>query len=175
MNNSERQQQEAISYTVDLVAETLGGSPAYRRLGDRLFVIKQGSAYVLITVGRLDQERVLVKLAAQVVSGIEMTGELAQRLLRVNARLRFGAFGYQRDGQVVVLRHSILGGDALDPEGLVAALEVLALLADDFDDRLASVGGGSRMEDLLHDEAIARLRKSEARTIKGADAWDEQD
>jgi hypothetical protein len=146
-----------------------------RRIGERLFVVKQGSAYVLVTVQPLGPGQALVRLAAQVVTGITMTGALAERLLRVNARLRFGAFGYRAEGGAVILSHAMLGGAALTPEALLAALEDLARLADEFDDRLVAVGGGARMADLLQDEAITRLRRGEETTQEGTAAWDDDE
>lgn len=146
----------AISQTVRVITEALSSSAAFRQIDERLFVVKQGSAYVMITVQPLGRRRALVRLAAQVVAGVTMTGELARALLRYNARLRFGAFGYSEAGRVVTLSHAILGGEGLGPDSLLAALEDLALLADEVDDKLVAAGGGSRMEDLLADELEAQ-------------------
>ena len=175
MHDDGATQEGAVDVTLQTINEALAGSPAFRRIEDRLFVVKQGSAYVMICVQPFDGERALVRLAAQVVTGIEMNHELATRLLRVNARLRFGAFGFHEEGGAVTLNHALLGGEALAPEALLAALEEMARLADEFDDKLVAIGGGARMVDLLQEETIARLRRAEELTQEGIASWDEQD
>ncbi len=149
----------AVEESIRTIERTLGGSSAFRKVDDRLYVVKQGSAYVMIVVLPAKGGRAIVRLAAQVVTGIEMTGSLALKLLKLNSRLRFGAFGYQDEGQVVSLSHSVLGGETLDSEEILAALEDIAVLADEIDDKLVAAGGGSRMQDLIRDEAAARLRE----------------
>lgn len=177
-DDTTRRDDDAVELTLRTITETLGGidrGSAVRRIGERLFVVKQGSAYVLLNVQALGPGQALVRLAAQVVTGFTMTGALAERLLRVNARLRFGAFGYRPEGGAVILSHAMLGGEALTPEALLAALEDLARLADEFDDRLVAVGGGARMADLLQDEAVMRLRQAEETTREGTAAWDDDE
>ncbi len=137
---------QAVEVSVRCVEETLGHSKAYRKVDNHLYVVRQGSAYVMIVVLPYNEGSAIVRLVAQLVTGIEMSGELAQRLLCLNSRLRFGTFGYQKEGKVVTLSHSVLGGDSLAPAELLVAVEDLAELADDFDDRLVAIGGGSRMQ-----------------------------
>lgn len=127
----------------------------------------------MITVQPLGDDRALVRLAAQIVTGITMSGDLAKRLLRVNSKLRFGAFGYQEEGRVVTLSHSLLGGGHMTEEALLAALEDLVLLADEFDDKLVSAGGGSRMEDLLQEEAVEHLRDTQEQ-MESTALWDDE-
>jgi len=160
---------------LQLINNALEGYASFRRIDERLFMVKQGSAYVMIMVQPPELDRVLVRLAAQVVTGISMTGDLALHLLRVNARLRFGAFGYQEKGGVVTLSHAILGGYAFSPDALLAALEDLSLLADEFDDKLVAVGGGARMHDVIQEEAISSARQTAEFTREGVAAWDEQE
>ena len=154
MAETERNREE-IARSLRIVEDTLSNR-THRRIDERLFVVRQGSAYVMIAVQPFGTERAIVRLAAQLVSGIDMTGDLARRLLKINARLRFGAFGYQEQGKVVTLSHSILGGETLDYEELQTTLEDLALLADEFDDRLVVAGGGCRMSDLLQEDMFTR-------------------
>lgn len=150
--------EKAVEASIRTIERTLGGSRAFRKVEERLYVVKQGSAYVMIVVLPAKGGRAIVRLAAQVVTGIDMTGTLALKLLKLNSRLRFGAFGYQEEGQVVTLSHSVLGGETLDSEEILAALEDIAVLADELDDKLVAAGGGARMQDLIRDEAAARLR-----------------
>ncbi len=161
---------KAIEQSLRIIERTLVNR-IHRRIDQRLFVVKQGSAYVMIAVQPFGRDRAIVRFAAQLVSGIEMSGDLARRLLKINARLRFGAFGYQEQGQVVTLSHSILGGETLDLEELQATLEDLALLADEFDDRLVALGGGCRMSDLLQEDMFSRASQT---CQEGETEWDER-
>ena len=93
------------------VEETLAGSPAFARVEPRFYVLRQGTAYVYIHVLPWEPDRALVRLVAQLARGVEMTPDLAIKLLRLNARLRFGAFGYVKEGSCVVFGHTLLGGE----------------------------------------------------------------
>jgi hypothetical protein len=161
---------DALEATLRTIREALGGNPAFKRVDERLFVVKQGSAYVMICAQPFGDGAAIVRLAAQVVTGIDMTGELATRLLKLNARLRFGTFGYLEEGGAVTLSHTMLGGESLAPEALLAVLEHLARLADELDDKLVALGGGDRMVDLLQEDTVARLKKL---TLNEGEAWDE--
>ena len=53
--------------------------------------------------------------------------------------------------------HSILGGTTLDRDELTATLRDVALIADEYDDKLVKKYGGQRMLDLLEEAAIVNL------------------
>ncbi|MEK6606170.1 MAG: YbjN domain-containing protein [Myxococcota bacterium] len=155
MNDAER-------YSVSLILETLGRNSAFRRIDDSLYVVKQGSAFVMIHVSPLEGERAVVRCAAQLVQGAQITGGLAIELLRLNAILRFGAFAYAADDDMIFFLHSILGGPTLDPDELLATVRDVAIVADHYDDRIVEKYGGKRMQDLLEEGALARVLASEA-------------
>ena len=71
--------------------------------------------------------------------------------------LRFGAFAWDPSTETVLFTHTILGGTTLDPEELVATLHDVALIADEYDDKLMSKYGGQRMLDLLEEAALDRI------------------
>lgn len=139
------------------IEKTLGSNPAYRKVDDCLFVVKQGSAYVMINVVPWGEEQAMVRCVSQLVKGISMNGKLARQLLELNARLRFGAFAYEPTSQTVLFIHSILGGATLDPDELTATLRDVALIADEYDDKLVEHYGGQRMSDLLEEAALDRI------------------
>jgi hypothetical protein len=139
------------------IEQTLGDNPAYRKVEDRLYVIKQGSAYVMINIVPWGDDQAMVRCVAQLVKGISMDGRLAQQLLELNARLRFGAFAYEPVDRVVLFVHSILGGPTLDADELTATVADVALIADEYDDRLVTRYGGQRMSDLLEEAAMERI------------------
>jgi hypothetical protein len=61
----------------------------------------------------------------------------------------------------VLFSHTILGGHTLDPEELVATLRDVALIADEYDDKLMKKYGGQRMIDLLEEAAMERIMEKD--------------
>ena len=147
--------------TALLIERTLQNSPAYRKIDDTLYVIKQGSAYVMINVVPWGENKAMVRCTSQLVKGVNVDGPLAKQLLELNAHLRFGAFGWESTEQVVLFTHTILGGTTLDPEELMATLRDVALIADEYDDKLMKKYGGQRMIDLLEEAAMERIMEKD--------------
>ena len=143
--------------TALLIERTIQDSPAYRKVDDSLYVIKQGSAYVMINVVPWGDNKAMVRCTSQLVKGIDVDGSLAKQLLERNGHLRFGAFSYDPAEHTVLFHHTILGGTTLDPEELVATLRDVALIADEYDDKLVKKYGGQRMTDLLEEAAMERI------------------
>jgi hypothetical protein len=143
--------------TALLIEETLQGNSAFRKVDERLYVVKQGSAYVMVNVVPWGEDKAMVRCVSQLVKGVDMHEELAVQLLQLNAHLRFGAFAFDPVGNLVLFIHSILGGHTLDPEELLTTLSDVALIADEYDDKLASKWGGQRMQDVLEDAAMERI------------------
>lgn len=140
-----------------LIERTLQNSPAYRKVDDQLYVIKQGSAYVMISVVPWGDNKAMVRCTSQLVKGVDVDGPLAKQLLELNSHLRFGAFAWDSQEQVVLFTHTILGGTTLDSEELMATLRDVALIADEYDDKLMKKYGGQRMIDLLEEAAMERI------------------
>ena len=149
--------------TALLIERTLQNSPAYRKVDDTLYVIKQGSAYVMINVVPWGDNRAMVRCTAQLVKGVDVDGPLAKQLLELNSHLRFGAFAVDAAEHTVLFTHTILGGTTLDPEELHATLRDVALIADEYDDKLVEKYGGQRMLDLLEENALERIMEKHPR------------
>jgi hypothetical protein len=147
--------------TALLIERTLRNSPAFRKIDDSLYVIKQGSAYVMINVVPWGPNKAMVRCTAQLVKGVDVDGGLAQQLLELNAHLRFGAFAWEKLDKTVLFTHTILGGTTLDPEELMATLRDVALIADEYDDKLMNKYGGQRMIDLLEEAAMERIMEKD--------------
>jgi hypothetical protein len=143
--------------TALVIERTLETSSAYRKVDDSLYVIKQGSAYVMITIIPWGKDRAMVRCTAQLVKGIDVDGGLAKQLLELNSFLRFGAFAYDAQEETVLFVHTMLGGTTLDPAELMATLRDVALIADEYDDKLVEKYGGQRMLDLLEEAALERV------------------
>jgi hypothetical protein len=151
-----------VSASCSIIEKTLGKSQAYRKVDDRLYVVKQGSSYVMISVvpsGSKDkpEERALVRVMAQVVAGVRPEAPLMRQLLILNGQLRFGAFAYVPEGSLIMFGHSILGGDTMDVKELLATVHDVALVADEYDDRIVARYGGARMQDVIEEKAMAHL------------------
>ncbi len=152
----------AVDASCQHIEKTLGKSPAYRKVDDRLYVVKQGSSYVMISVvpsgakGKAE-DRALVRVVAQVVAGVRPEPSLFRQLLILNGQLRFGAFAYVPEGSLVMFGHTILGGDTMDLKELLATVHDVALVADEYDDRIVARYGGARMQDVIEEKAMSHL------------------
>src|SRR5438309_689773 len=105
---------DAASRTCQTIEKTLGKSGVFGRVEECLYVVKQGSTYVTISVvvpaGKADKQP-LVRVYAQVVSGVAPEPSLFRNLLALNAKMRFGAFAFVPDGNLILIVHTMLGGE----------------------------------------------------------------
>ena len=157
----------AVEQSCAVIERILGLTTSHRE-SDRgiyidkgLYVIKQGSSYVMISVAHTGENRdqALVRLTAQVVAGVRPDATLLRKLLILNTRLRFGAFAYEPDGDLILFTHSLLGGATLNPNEVMAAVHDVALAADRYDDQIVAQYGGRRMQDVIEESAWAHLLK----------------
>lgn len=155
----------AVDHSCGLIEKVLGLSAAHKE-SDRgifidkgLYVIKQGSSYVMISVIRTgaNLDQALVRVTAQVVAGVRPEAALLRQLLILNSRLRFGAFAYEPSGELILFTHSLLGGSTLNANEVLAAVHDVALVADRYDDHIVARYGGRRMQDVLEESAWARV------------------
>jgi hypothetical protein len=151
---------DAAKVSCHTIEKALKKSSAYRKIDDGLYVVKQGSSMVMISVLDWNPDRAVVRCVAQLVKGVTMEVPLAMQLLEMNALLRFGAFAYVPTGEVVVFCYSLLGGATLNATELTAAVRDVAIIADEYDDRIAARYGGQTMQELLEESVIEHLRTS---------------
>jgi hypothetical protein len=152
----------AVSDSQKTIERALGKSPAFKKVDESLYVVRQGSSYVMISVvptgkGSKHDDRAIVRVVANVASGVKAEASLFRQLLIINGRVRFGAFAYVPDGDVIVFLHSILGGSNMDDKELVATVHDVAVVADEYDDRIVARYGGQRMQDMIESKAMAHL------------------
>src|SRR3954452_5304189 len=152
----------AVAASCSHIEKALGKSTAFRKVEDRLYVVKQGSSYVMISViptgprsGQTD--KAVVRVVSQVVSAVNPEPSLFRQLLILNGQLRFGAFAFVPEGNLILFTHSILGGQQMDEREVVATVHDVALVADEYDDRIVARYGGSRMQDVIEQSAIAHI------------------
>jgi hypothetical protein len=143
------------------IETTLKRAGNYRKIDERLYVIKQGSTYVMINIVAWGETRALLRCVAQLVKGVNMTDQLARELLHLNSMLRFGAFAFDPSSNTILFMHSILGGTTLDTDELLATLTDVALIADEYDDKIIAKYGGQTMRDLLEEAALDRVLEAD--------------
>jgi type III secretion system-like peptide-binding chaperone len=148
----------AAKTSCQIIEKTLGKSPAFKKIDEGLFVVKQGSSIVMINVLPWNADRAVVRCVAQLVKGVTMEVPLALQLLETNALMRFGAFAYVPAGDVIIFSHTLLGGGTLDPVELTTTIRDVAIIADEYDDRIAARYGGQTMQDLLEESVIDHFR-----------------
>src|SRR5436190_19870988 len=100
--------------TALLIERTLQDSPAYRKIDDSLYVRKQGSAYVMISVVPWGDNKAMVRCTSQLVKGVDVDGPLAKQLLELNGHLRSGAFASVPAAHPVPSSHTRLERRALE-------------------------------------------------------------
>jgi hypothetical protein len=149
----------AVEAASQKIERMLRGSPAYRKVEDGLYAVKQGSSMIMIKVHTW-KDRALVRLVAQLVKGVTMECMLAVELLQLNAVLRFGAFAFVPEGQAIILCHTLLDRDLGDRDEFTETIRDFAFVADEYDDRIAARYGGQTMEDLMEESVIARMRQA---------------
>lgn len=148
----------AAKTSCQTIEKALGKSSAFRKIDAGLYVVKQGSSMVMINVLPWNPDRAVVRCTAQLVKGVTMEVPLAMQLLEMNAQLRFGAFAFVRAGDVIIFSHTLLGGPSLNAEELTATVRDVAIIADEYDDRIAARYGGQTMQDLLEESVVEHIR-----------------
>ncbi|MEL7035323.1 MAG: YbjN domain-containing protein [Cyanobacteria bacterium J06592_8] len=104
-----------------------------------------GSAQVDVLVFPWGETDAIITTCSSVVTGVELTPDLMQFLLRENYNMRFGAFAVDEQGDIV-FEHTIVGSTCDQPE-LKASVNAVLKIADDYDDKIVERWGGKRALD----------------------------
>ncbi len=113
------------------------------------FYLKYGSTVLEIVIEPYEEDDAIIEVLAFCVQGVERSFELMQELLHLNSEVLLGAFSMV--GNDIFFSHSFLGR-RLRPEQLMASLEVVATISDEYDEQIVSRFGG--------ETAIERLRST---------------
>ena len=111
------------------------------------FYLKYGSTVLEISINPYEEDDAVIEVLAFCVQGVEPSPELMQELLILNSELLIGAFSMV--GGDVFFSHSFLGR-RLRPEQLIASLDSVASISDEYDEQIVSKYGG--------ETALERLR-----------------
>ncbi|MCS6820364.1 MAG: YbjN domain-containing protein, partial [Microscillaceae bacterium] len=99
---------------------------------DDIYTFTFGTVTVNVQVQPWHSEDVLVKVYAYVGTEGSVNAELAAKLLEINTRIPIGAFGVAFDGQPVF--SYTLTGENLDLNEFTAAVQMVAMTADEYDE-----------------------------------------
>ena len=117
------------------------------------FYLKYGTTVLEISIDPYEEDDAVIEILAFCVHGIDPTFELLEDLLRVNSEVPLGAFSVVSGD--VFFSHSFLGR-RLRPEQLIASLDMVASISDEYDDKLVAKYGG--------ETALERLRSNAQRS-----------
>jgi hypothetical protein len=118
------------------------------------FYLKYGSTVLEITIEPYEEDDAIIEVLAFCVQGVDPSPDLMQELLQLNSEVLLGAFSMV--GNEVFFSHSFLGR-RLRPEQLMASLEVVATISDEYDEQIVSRFGG--------ETAIERLRSDRRQPV----------
>src|SRR5436305_10515201 len=97
------------------------------------FYLKYGSTVLEISIAPYEEDDAVIQILAFCVQNVEPTFDLMQELLRLNSEVALGAFALvDRD---IFFSHSVLGR-RLRPEQLIASLEAVATITDEYDEQI---------------------------------------
>jgi hypothetical protein len=120
------------------------------------FYLKYGSTVLEISIHPYEEDDAVIDVLAFCVQGVEPTFECMQELLKLNAQVPLGAFSMV--GQDIFFSHAFLGR-RLRGEQLIASLDCVASIADDYDEQLVEKYGGETALEHLRSNA-QRLRSA---------------
>jgi len=103
----------------------------------------------MIIVRPFTNKETCIEVLANVVSDGNITPELMKFLLRKNAELHFGAFGLLFD-DTIIFQYSIAGTN-VDKNELITSINAVSIIADHYDDELATISNGKRAIDIVNE------------------------
>jgi hypothetical protein len=104
--------------------------------------VVKGSAFAEVHVVPWGDREAVINTRAWVVTEVSITPDLMKYLLQENYTMRFGAFGIDDRGDIV-LQHTIVGSTC-DREELQASVQAVVTQADRYDDLIIQRWGGAR-------------------------------
>jgi hypothetical protein len=143
--------------TFNRVKEYLGElfEEPYHDPDNNHFYVRYGTTVLEIAVEPYGSEEAMVNIMSYCVQDVELEEELLLGLLELNHQLLCGSFSLV--GNDIFFAHSLFG-TSLTPRDLLRAINSVATLADDYDDRLVARYGGQTALEKIQDTGGWRKR-----------------
>jgi len=129
-----------------LVGELVEGTPTRDDDGD--FLLPIDDVQVTVAPRALPGGPVIVRVFTVTNVNVAVSPELGLFLARLNFGLMFGRFALDAENSAIWFDETLLGGEFSDEE-LRFAIRVVSTTADDWDDRLKQMFGGSTYQEVL--------------------------
>jgi hypothetical protein len=110
-----------------------------------VFVLPLGSATATVEVLPWGSTEAIISTWSYVVTGVDITQDLMQFLLKQNSEMQFGVFSIDDDGDIRF--HTTLVGSTCDQHELQTSVSSVLQTADHFDDTIVATWGGERALD----------------------------
>ena len=136
-----------------IVTELLGHPPVRDPDGD--YVLPLGEVHVMVAPRAGPDGQVVVRIVAITNVGVAVTPELGLFLARMNFGLMFGRFALDAEHQSIWFDETLLGEEFREEE-LRFAIQMVAVTADTWDDRLKQMFGGATYQEVLAGRAAQK-------------------
>ena len=106
-----------------------------------------GSALVEVLIFPWNDDDAIINTRSYVATDIELKPDLMRFLLEENAKMMFGAFGVDVNGDII-FEHTIVGSTC-DKKELESSVRAVLEVSDDYDDKIIEQWGGKRALDRI--------------------------
>lgn len=140
--NFKTKAQENIYGKVEKLMTQIFGEMIKKPTDRPVFLLQRGTTLTHVAVAPWGEDDAVVIVRAYVNYGADLAPDLLKHLLTENARMRFGAFGIDNDGDIF-FEHTIVGSTC-DKEEIKASVLAVAGTADRYDEPIRERWGGMR-------------------------------
>ena len=124
--------------------------------GKDILVIPYESTLIAVREVQWREGRSIVEIVATVAVDVKESLELFKFLMAKNAEIPFGKFVYVENGvdalPTIYFAHSLLA-EKLDKEEFEAALTTVMGFSDEYDEKVAELGGGKTYREYVRERA----------------------
>jgi T3SS (YopN, CesT) and YbjN peptide-binding chaperone 1 len=160
LEHETRQRLAAVRERVEKVLKDLLGGKAPEQDGDGDYVLPVSDVHVVVAPRAAPGGPVVVRVFAICNVGVNVVPELGLFLARLNFGLMFGRFALDTEHRSIWFDETLLG-DQFREEELRFAIDVVATTADQWDDRLKQMFGGTTYQEVLKEEVLKGSARQE--------------
>lgn len=151
LEHESRQKLAIARERIERIVTDVLGRPAEQD-DDKDYVLPIGEVHVTVAPRATPEGQVVVRIFAISNVGFDVTPELGLILARMNFGLMFGRFALDAAHRAIWFDETLLG-EQFREEELRFAIGVVASTADEWDDRLKQMFGGSTYQEVLAERA----------------------